>query len=196
MGMDVYGKNPKQNRTVDEFPVMKKFDAMEFQDKWKILDKDEKTRDKYWKQKTDYEDANKGYYFRNNCWWWRPLWNYCYEIAPDLIDMELHDNGHHNSGAGLDAYNAERLGQRLMELIADGSVIKYEAEYMQHLDDLPDEACMRCNDNNRGNNKKKDCTNCNQTGLRPNFNKSYPFDSRNVEEFAHFCLQSGGFEIC
>ena len=37
MGMDVYGKNPKQNKTVDEFPLMKKFDAMEFKDKWKIM---------------------------------------------------------------------------------------------------------------------------------------------------------------
>jgi len=201
MGMDVHGINPKQNKTIDKFPVLAKYKEMEteddgFQRKWNELDADKKLMEKYWEEEDEYNKANPGYYFRNNCWWWRPLWNYCYEIAPDLIDMELHDNGHHNSGAGLDAYNAERLGQRLMELIADGSVIKYEAEYMQHLDDLPDEACMRCNNNNRGNNKKKDCTNCNQTGLRPNFNKSYPFDSRNVEEFAHFCLQSGGFEIC
>ena len=39
MGMDIYGKNPKQNRAVDKFPVMKKYDAMEFSKKWKELDK-------------------------------------------------------------------------------------------------------------------------------------------------------------
>ena len=42
----------------------------------------------------------------------------------------------------------------------------------------------------------KDCTRCSQTGKTENFNKHYPFDSRNVEEFAHFCIESGGFEIC
>ena len=55
-----------------------------------------------------------------------------------------------------------------MQLIADCSVIKYEEEQKQRRDNLPDD----------------------------DFNKHYPFDSRNVEEFAHFCLQSGGFEIC
>ena len=195
MGMDVYGKNPKQNRTVDEFPVMKKFDAMEFQDKWKILDKDEKTRDKYWKQKTDYEDANKGYYFRNNCWWWRPLWNYCYQVADDLISEELFESGHSNSGAGLNDYDAQRLGQRLLEEIESGKTIDYQASYQQYLDDLPDNDCSRCNGNNRGNNKMKECKLCNTTGKTDNFNKHYPFDVDNVKEFAEFCIESGGFEI-
>jgi hypothetical protein len=54
---------------------------------------------------------------------------------------------------------------------------------------------MRCNNNNHGNNKKKECTNCKKTGKSTNFNKHYPFDIDNVKEFAEFCLQSGGFEI-
>ena len=28
------------------------------------------------------------------------------------------------------------------------------------------------------------------------FNKHYPFDVDNVKEFAEFCIDSGGFEIC
>jgi hypothetical protein len=28
--------------------------------------------------------SEKGEYFRNNVWYWRPLWNYCIEVAPDL----------------------------------------------------------------------------------------------------------------
>ena len=28
------------------------------------------------------------------------------------------------------------------------------------------------------------------------FNKHYPFDIENVKEFAEFCIDSGGFEIC
>ena len=195
MGMDVYGKNPKQNRTVDEFPVMKKFDAMEFQDKWKILDKDEKTRDKYWKQKTDYEDANKGYYFRNNCWWWRPLWNYCYQVADDIISEDIFNSGHSNSGAGLDDKGAKLLGNRLLQQIREGKTIEYQASYQQYLDDLPDNDCSRCNGNNHGNNKMKECKLCNTIGKTDNFNKHYPFDVDNVKEFAEFCIESGGFEI-
>ena len=29
-----------------------------------------------------------------------------------------------------------------------------------------------------------------------NWDKSYPFNVENVEQFAKFCLESGGFEIC
>ena len=31
---------------------------------------------------------------------------------------------------------------------------------------------------------------------RKKWQSDYPFDKRNVENFAKFCLQSGGFEIC
>ena len=203
MGMDVHGINPKQNKTINKFPVLAKYKEMEAQDrengfqrKWKELDADKKLMDKYWEEDDEYNKANPGYYFRNNVWWWRPLWNYCYQVADDIIDEKTYESGHHNSGAGLDADGAKALGNRLMQLIADCSVIKYEAEYQQYLDDIPEDDCGICNGNNRGNNKMKDCTRCSQTGKTENFNKHYPFDSRNVEEFALFCIESGGFEIC
>ena len=41
MGMDVHGLNPKQNKNIDDFPTMKKFDSMDFAEKWKTLDKDD-----------------------------------------------------------------------------------------------------------------------------------------------------------
>ena len=201
MGMDVHGLNPKINKDINEFPILAKYKKMEteddgFQKKWKELDADHNLREQYWEEEDKYKDVNKGIYFRNNCWWWRPLWDYCYQVADDIIDEKTYESGHHNSGAGLDADGAKALGNRLMQLIADCSVIKHEEEDKQRRDNLPDDDCMRCENNNRGNNKKKDCWRCNQTGKTENFNKSYPFDSRNVEEFAHFCLQSGGFEIC
>ena len=36
----------------------------------------------------------------------------------------------------------------------------------------------------------------NGTGKSTNFNKHYLFDLDNVESFALFCIESGGFEIC
>ena len=203
MGMDVYGKNPRQNKPLSEFPVLAKYKKMEekdkdngFQRKWKELDADHDLREQYWKEQTDYEKVNCGYYFRNNCWWWRPLWNYCRTIAHDIIDDELFDSGHSNSGEGLDDKGAKELGQRLLWEINNGHTIQYQASYQQYLDDLPDDVCTFCNGNNRGKNKMKDCTRCNGTGKSTNFNKHYPFDIDNVKEFAEFCIQSGGFEIC
>ena len=89
MGMDVHGLNPKQNKNIDDFPVMKRFDSMDFAEKWKTLDKDEALRDEYWREKDRWEEDNPGVYFRNNVWWWRPLWNYCYAVAEDIIEPNM-----------------------------------------------------------------------------------------------------------
>ena len=202
--MDVYGKNPKQNKPLSEFPVYHKYKMMEagednydgFKQKWKELDADEKLKEQYWKEWDEYEKVNVGHYFRNNCWWWRPLWNYCKTIAPFLIDDELFENEHSNSGAGLDDKGAKLLGNRLLQQIRENKTIEYQAYYQQSLDDLPDDDCMRCNNNNQGHNKKKECVSCIKTGKSENFNKHYPFDVDNVEDFAKFCLECGGFEIC
>ena len=206
MGMDVYGRNPKQNKPIEAFPTYHKYTMMEksdegdnidgFKQKWKELDGDETLRNQYYTELQEYETVNVGHYFRNNCWWWRPLWNYCHNLAPDLIDEELFEDGHSNSGAGLDDKKAKKLGQLLLQEINNGNTIRYQAEYQQWIDDLPDDICSHCNGNNRGNNKMKDCRVCGGEGKTKNWNKSYPFDIDNVREFAEFCLQSGGFRIC
>ena len=196
MGMDVYGKNPTQNKEKKDFPTYYKYDAMEFSKKWKELDKDEKMKDKYFAELHEYEEANPGFYFRNNCWWWRPLWNYCYHIADDIISDEVFDDGHGNGGAGLDGEKAYMLGNRLLSHIAEGHTSQYMADYLQYQEDLPLEDCSTCNNNNRGNSKKKDCNMCEGTGQRKSWSCSYPFDVDNVKEFANFCIESGGFEIC
>jgi len=198
--------NPKQNKPIEAFPTYHKYTMMEksdegdnidgFKQKWKELNGDETLRNQYYTELQEYETVNVGHYFRNNCWWWRPLWNYCHNVAPDLIDEKLFEDGHGNSGAGLDDKGAKKLGQLLLQEINNGNTIRYQAEYHQWIDDLPDDDCIRCNNNNHGHNKKKECTNCDKTGKTKNWNKSYPFDIDNVREFAEFCLQSGGFRIC
>ena len=170
MGMDVHGINPQQNKSMEDFPLLTKMKELEENDDWKtrrkLLDNND-INDKYWAEKEKYEGKNKGVYFRNNCWWWRPLWNYCATIAPDLIDDDLYQSGHHNDGAGLDDEGAKALGTKLLKEIANGNTIKYQAEYQQKQDDSDDD-----------------------------FASSYPFDVDNVAEFANFCLECGGFKIC
>ena len=168
MGMDVHGLNPKENKTFDEFPVLKEMASMKFEDKWKILEADKEKTSIYWKQKDEFDKANPGVYFRNNCWWWRPLWNYCYNIDNlGLISHEVFESGHSNSGAGLNDEDAKLLCALLLSEIASGRTIKYQAEYQQQLDDLD----------------------------KDDFDRHYPFDVENVRDFALFCLESGGFEI-
>jgi hypothetical protein len=40
------------------------------------------------------------------------------------------------------------------------------------------------------------CNGCAGYGKRPSWDSNYPFDVENVEEFARFCMASGGFSIC
>ena len=87
MGMDVSGNKPKFNKTIDEFPTLFKWENKDWNERkgkeWK------KDQDKYWDEDSKYNEANPGIYFRNSCWWGRPLWDFCHHIAPELIDKEL-----------------------------------------------------------------------------------------------------------
>ena len=139
--------------------------------------------------------SKTGSYFRNNVWWWRPLWNYCHHVAPDLIDGDLFSSGGYNEGAGLNAKSAAKLAIILETKLAEGHTKHWEEEYKLYIESLPDDICNVCNGNNRGHKKKKDCYSCDGKGTTENFNKSYPFDVENVENFAKFLIDSGGFEI-
>ena len=189
MGMDVHGLNPKQNRKLEEFPVFHKYKTMEEQDKddidddnwegfkkkWEELDANQELKQQYFSESDDYEKANPGYYFRNNVWWWRPLWDFCYQFTGGIISEELWGKGHHNSGHGLDAEGAKKLGYELMRLIGDGTAMRHEEQYNIAMEKRKKEAKIIGKDD---------------------FSTHYPFDTRKVEEFAIFCIESGGFEIC
>ena len=170
MGMDVYGKNPTIHKSKDDFPIYVKYDDMNWPDREKHPDW-KKEKNKYYEQYNAYEQSNPGVYFRNNCWWWRPLWNYCYFISRhynlNLISEELFESGHSNDGAGLDAEGAMTLAMHLQMSIEDGTAENYDSEYKQEMEASDDE-----------------------------FAKSYPFDIRNVSDFAEFLEYSGGFSIC
>ncbi len=61
--------------------------------------------------------TERGEYFRNNVWWWRPLWNYCIEVAPELTSEV---NGEYNNGDGLNAEGAIALSNILLERLVEG----------------------------------------------------------------------------
>jgi hypothetical protein len=139
--------------------------------------------------------SEKGEYFRNNVWWWRPLADFVLEhvdIPED--DPEL---WHSNSGYEVSAASALQIAITLEELIAIGLTARYEKEYKEELASLPLERCEFC----QGTGKRDDefvqgkCNACNGRGERESFQLNYPFEESNVKEFAEFCRESGGFRI-
>ena len=166
MGMDIHGLNPKMHKEITDYPTLMMIKSLEKKEEWDkrrdLLD-DIPVRDKYWAEEDEYNKENKGIYFRNNCWWWRPLWDFCYNVAPELISSELWGDGHHNDGAGLNDEDAELLGELLLKAIKEGKAKEFKKHHEEHQKDEE---------------------------------FKYTFDADNVKDFAEFCIESGGFEIC
>lgn len=164
-------------------------------------------------------NSEKGEYFRNNVWWWRPLWDYCCGVAEEVIGESLAESGHYNDGAGLDGIMALALAEILREELSSGRTAQYEQKHREYLASLPREDCDLCGatgirtdaiGEDMGQPTKELpteiqiltgrthgwCNGCNGIGTRESFGMSYPFSEENVREFADFLAESGGFSIC
>jgi len=138
-------------------------------------------------------EEEKSRYFRNNVWWWRPLWTYCREIG--LITDSEFNRGSFNDGYKIQTRKARRIGEMLLDLVDSGKVQEYATAYQQTLDNLPLKPCDTCDETG----KMKDgteCNTCHGTLKQKHHATWYPFSVENVKEFAEFCINSGGFEIC
>jgi hypothetical protein len=158
----------------------------------------------------------EGEYFRNNVWWWRPLWNYC--LGNHYVACKVKD-GHSNSGDGLDAKDSLELGLALLNDIANGKVHEYEDSYRKYISELPLEECKYCQGIGIRTDKLATQTNisvkelspeniavlakeigwcaaCDGDGQVSSFEANYPFNSQNVALFAKFLINCGGFIIC
>jgi hypothetical protein len=161
--------------------------------------------------------TERGEYFRNNVWWWRKLADYCLENHGDIAEKCEH--WHYNDGDGLDADDSVALAQRLFDDITNGRVEEYEKSYKEWCASLPREACNHCECTGIRNDKvgvemgmpEKEldaevqaltgrthgwCNGCHGIGTTESFLTMYPFSKDNVEEFAHFLAECGGFQIC
>lgn len=90
------------------------------------------------KNPTDVE----GDYFRNNVWWWLPLWEYCDRIAPEICVRVHYPNT--NNGDGLDEKDSAELSKRLYTSLNDGTADQYITERNEYLDLLPQRKCFHC----------------------------------------------------
>lgn len=138
-----------------------------------------------------------GEYFRNSVWYWRPLWDYCHQIAPELIDDELHRAGHCNDGAGLNAKRSVALADKLQEEIRTGRCSIYANDRAARLEGIPDEDCPHCHGTGTRHDlgPSRPCNACEGKGHRRPYDTYYGFDVDNVQKFAAFLRDSGGFKI-
>ena len=102
--------------------------------------------------------SEKGKYFQNSAWEWRPLAMYVLEYAGECLDDEEKIYWQSNAGKLVSEKQAIDIGNKLIELIDEGHTKAYGDEYL-------------CDTH-------------------------YPFSVENVQDFAEFCMNSGGFEIC
>lgn len=70
--------------------------------------------------------TRKGEYFRNNVWWWHPLWDYCSFVAPEICEKVTH--AHSNDGDGLNEYDSKKLAKSLSASIKNGTADMYISE--------------------------------------------------------------------
>ena len=76
----------------------------------------------------------KGDYFRNNVWWWRPLWAYVCEVCGDFLNKEDIRAGDFNDCYQIDEDKARQIAERLFSLIEKKKVEQYSDEYSSHSD--------------------------------------------------------------
>lgn len=133
MGFDVYGLNPKLNtKKPSSIKYMDSGENTSWSDRFLKLSIED--RDKYIKDKHKWENENKGIYFRNNCWFWRPLWDYVYHICDDLITEEQWDSGHCNNGESFNTNTAKEIAIKLYTSVEDGRAEAYKERYMKEPD--------------------------------------------------------------
>ena len=112
--------------------------------------------------------TEKGHYFRNNVWDWRPLWQLICEECNDILTEEQMASGSYNDGVEVSAEQAIKIFKRLVDKAPEieEDVLEYEKARKK-----------------AGEKDPKD------------FATHYPLTSENVWEFAEFCKESGGFSI-
>ena len=158
-----------------------------------------------------------GEYFRNNVWWWRPLWQYVAIECSDIITNKDVEAGGYNDQHLIDGSKAKKIADRLLGLYKDGRPQAIQDKYKEDskpqtiFNEMCDKAAKHLYDNIvdkqdgkitcPGDMKEHDPDNYERWSQLASMGKiqfiqtNYPFDANNVKEFAEFCKDSGGFTI-
>lgn len=133
-------------------------------------------------------------YFRANVWYWRPLWSLVEDLCGDQMTQSQQEAGHYNDGITIDNNMSILIGNQLKEALDNGTFKKFKEEHENHKNNIPKDDCKRCLQHSTIINPS--CGNCEGSGKTDNIMTAYHYDEELTQEFAEFCLNSGGFEIC
>ena len=212
MGFDLYGMNPTINK---KYPpryneIMKEYGT---DDGWIDWSKNipEDIKNEYFDLKGQYEEDNPGDYFRNNVWFWRPLWNFVCDTCGDFLTDRDMSGGDSNDGHRISKSKAEKIAVKLREALDSGVCDKIEKEYKKKAEEARkhnvkieaelEQITADCKNEHGDSLVPRDYpepyrTQWNEAYSKKSWTDSYPFSVENIKSFAEFCEQSGGFEIC
>lgn len=201
MGFDLYGVNPKIKQGTKR------------PEKIDYATATEEEREAYFKAVDEYENTNKGVYFRNNVWWWRRLADYILEHTK-CVDEQDFDKWQHNDGHEVDEETAIQIANQLEHLIKTGHAEQYKEEIEKERQEAKkhNEKVEKMLEQLKEKVRKetgKDIENTAPSEYPEKYNlewwdiinkkdyrDSYPFEIDNVKEFIEFAKNSGGFRIC
>ena len=135
--------------------------------------------------------GQSGNYFRNNVWYWRPLWQYIVQTC----DIPEKTAGYYNDGVLVGKKTCERIVRVIEALLEDNLVDIYAKEYKRRQDVLPDETCTYCKGEGIRKGVQGLCNGCRGKGTVRPWSTQYPFTVENVREFVSFVKDSDGFRI-
>lgn len=139
-----------------------------------------------------------GEYFRNNVWYWRPLWEFCCELDCELADKV--PLAYSNDGDGLkNCEDCVLLADKIQNSIDNGFADFYIRQREIRLSLLQEEVCHLCNGtgsriDDLGRNNV--CYYCSGQGKTPHWDTHYHLDIENIKNFEKFLRSCGGFRIC
>jgi hypothetical protein len=132
----------------------------------------------------------KGEYFRNNCWWWRPLWNFCCYLVPEIDP----NKGQFNDGKTIRGKQHKKLVANLKNAIENKDEFAEVIFQMKKGYILSNQYFRLKSPFTKGksglNTEEKEELACDDN---ENF---FPFSWENVEEFYEFVSNNSGFAIC
>lgn len=156
-----------------------------------------------------------GRYFRNNVWWWGPLWSYCNDVAPSICGA---CDGRFNDGDGLPEARALALADMIEVELESGRCAAYAEAFEHERAAAPTGTCTWCNgsgvrsdhtginlgmvdqvlepeDAERLGRERGWCNGCSGQGHIASVRSWYWFDVENVRSFVQFLRACGGFRI-
>ena len=143
--------------------------------------------------------SEEGRYFRANVWTWHILAEYVQKAVPEIASRCR--QWHTNDGDGLGDGDSLALAERLDEEIKSGRCAEFVRAFEEGKRTAPDEPCEVCDGTGYRQPPPESgagtqfCTACDGLGQRPAGVRSYRLSVEDVEAFAAFLTDCGGFTI-